>query len=295
MRRRPNRIREFTDALDYGRKHGLHALLILHDGECVAEEYAGGWSAERAHALYSGTKSFWSIAAGAAAEDALLSLDEHVCETIRSWKEAGKNRVRIRDLLGLTSGLPFGGLGAGVPTYEAAIAKPLAQLPGTTFTYSGIPLQVFGAVLTEKLKTQNLTPLGYLKKRIFDPIGLHIESWRRLKDGTETLPTGAFLAAQEWAKFGQLLLKCGLWNGNRIIEESTITQCWQPGAINPRYGLGFWLYGKPSDADFCAYASGAGGQALYVVPAKQAVIVHFGQSNSYSHERFLRRLLSIRK
>ena len=221
----------------------------------------------------------------------MLTLDELVCETIPEWDEAGKNRVRIRDLLGLTSGLPFGGLGAGVPTYDAAIAKPLAQLPGTTFTYSGIPLQVFGALLSRKLEPRGLTPLAYLTKRIFDPIRLRVGSWRKLKDGTETLPTGAFLTAGEWLKYGKLLVEGGVWNGSRVIERATIDACWRPGEVNARYGLGFWLYHPRDDEQFVAYASGAGGQGLYIIPSKKTAIVHFGQSNSYNHERFLRRVL----
>ena len=267
----------------------------MRKGSTAVEEYGGGWSADRAHALYSGTKSFWSIAAGAAAEDGLLMLDERVCETIPEWNEAGKSRVLIRDLLGLTSGLPFGGLGAGVPTFDAAIAKPLAQMPGTTFTYSGIPLQVFGAVFSRKLAPRGLTALAYLKQRIFDPIGLSIGSWRKLKDGMETLPTGAFLTAHDWSKFGQLLLQGGKWSGKRVIQQSTIDECWQLGKINERYGLGFWLHEPRDKEQFVAYASGAGGQGLYIIPSKNAVIVHFGQSNSYNHERFLRRIFEAPK
>ena len=262
----------------------------MRSGAVVVDEYGDRWNADRAHALYSGTKSFWSIAAGVAAEDGLLTLDERVSETIPEWNEAGKSRARIRDLLALTSGLPFGGLGAGVPTFDAAIAKPLAQMPGATFTYSGIPLQVFGAVLSRKLAPRGVTPLAYLKERIFDPIGLRISSWRKLKDGTETLPTGAFLTAHDWLKFGQLLLQQGTWGGKRVIQRSTIDECWKPGKVNERYGLGFWLYEPRVEEHFVAYASGAGGQGAYVIPSKNAVIVHFGQSNSYNHERFLRRI-----
>ena len=278
-------------AADYSGRHGLHALVVVRGSQTLLEEFGDGWNIERPHPLYSGTKSFWSILACAAAEDGLLELEECVCETLPAWEEAGKDRVRIRDLLSLTSGLPFGGLGAGVPTFEAAVNKPLAHSPGTTFTYSGIPLQVFGALLSTKLASRSMTPLDYLNKRIFDRIGLRVDSWRSLKDGTATLPTGAFLTTSDWAKFGALLLAKGQWNGARVVEPSSIEACWRPGEVNPRYGLGFWLYGQPEQNDFVAYASGAGGQALYILPAHDTVIVHFGQSNSYSHERFLRRLL----
>jgi hypothetical protein len=39
------------------------------------------------------------------------------------------------------------------------------------------------------------------------------------------------------------------------------------------------------------YASGSGGQALYVIPSADVAIVKFGDSSSYKHEAFLARLL----
>lgn len=278
-------------ALEYARKHTLHGLLVRQGGATLAEVYDGGYDAAKPHALYSGTKSFWGVGAMAAVEDGLLDLDEPVCETVPDWRaDSRKALVTVRQLLNLTSGIPFGGLGAGVPTYEGALAKPLANDPGTKFTYGGIPLQVFGAVLARKLAGGSQTPLDYLKKRILDPIGLHVASWRTLKDGTYTMPTGAMLSAREWIKFGELLANGGAHNGAQIVTPESIAQCWQPGLVNPRYGLGFWLQQPEKGAPFVAYASGSEKQALYIAPDAHAVVVHFSQSTSYKHETFLQRL-----
>ncbi len=122
-------------------------MLVRQGGRIVFERYAEGWDGEKVHALYSGTKSFWGVAAVAAHEDGLLELDEPVARTIASWNDdPWKARVTLRELLQLTSGIGFGGLGAAVPPYDKALAVELKNEPGRVFTYGGIPLQVFGAV-----------------------------------------------------------------------------------------------------------------------------------------------------
>lgn len=281
------------DAVAYARKHTLHALIVKQRGKTIAEAYGEGYDAEAPHALYSGTKSFWGVCAAAAAADGLLDLDEPVADTITQWRDdPRKSVVTIRQLLDLTSGFAFGGLGAGVPGFDAALDKPLANEPGTAFTYGGIPLQVFGAVFSRKLQPLGQTPVEYLKARILEPAGVEIASWRTLKDGTHTMPTGAMLAASEWIKYGELLVNGGTCGGKQVVDAALVSQCWTPGSINPKYGLGFWLLQPRGEVPFVAYASGAGKQALYAIPDADMAIVHFSRSNSYNHETFLRRLFT---
>jgi len=167
-----------------------------------------------------------------------------------------------------------------VPTYEAALAVALKSEPGTTFAYGGIALQVFGAVLARKLAPRALTPQAYLRERVLEPIGAHVASWRTLKDGTQPLPTGAFVAAAQWAAYGRFVLE----------QRGRFAECFEGSAANARYGLGWWLSPLASEPDL-AYASGSGGQAMYLVPSRGAVVVKFGKGASYAHDAFLRRLL----
>jgi CubicO group peptidase (beta-lactamase class C family) len=278
-------------ALAYAERHTLHGLLIVGDATTVLERYANGYDASTPHALYSGTKSFWGVAAAAAHDDGLLDLDEPVAQTIPAWRDdARRARVTLRDLLALTSGIGFGGLGASVPTYERALRAPIKDEPGERFTYGGIPLQVFGAVLARKLEPRGLTPHAYLRERLFAPIGLHVGSWRTLKDGTQPLPTGAFLTAREWLKFGRLVLERGCWNGKPVVREASLAPAFTGSQANARYGLGWWLSPLASAPDV-VYASGSGGQAMYVIPSERTIVAKFGQSASYKHEAFLKRLL----
>ena len=281
---------DFEAAAAYAERHQLHALLVAAGGETLFERYAEGCTAQTPHAIYSGTKSFWGVAAVAAAEDGLLDLEEPVARTAPEWAaQAWKRRVTLRQLLSLTSGIGFGGLGNAVPTYTAALAVELKNEPGTVFTYGGIPLQVFGAVLARKLAARGLTPYAYLRQRILDPIGCTIARWRSLKDGTSPLPTGAFLSAAQWAGYGRFIAQRGVWKGRAIVAADALARCFVPSPPNVRYGLGWWLRPIAAPHDL-VYASGAGGQALYVVPSQDLVVVHFGSSRSFAHEPFLRRL-----
>lgn len=269
-------------AAEYHARHKPQALLVLQNGKPVFEAYEGGFSTEKPHALYSGTKSFWGIAALTAQREGLLSLDEPVANTFPAWQaEAWKASVTLRQLLQMIAGVPFGGLGAAVPLYEKALQTDLKSKPGTVFTYGGIPLQIFGAVFTEKLKPLRLTPHEYLHARVLDPNGIAVTSWRTLKDGTHPLPTGAFLTARAWARYGEFV---------RVrVRASEYADCFTGSAVNPHYGLCWWLAPPRAPADLF-YASGSGGQAMYVSPSEGAVAVRFGNGGSYNHEGFLRRL-----
>ncbi len=281
----------FVAAADYAERHALEAMLAVRDGETLFERYAPGFEATTPHALYSGTKSFWGVAAVAAAEDGLLALDEPVGHTFAEWSTGVRARVKLRELLQLTSGIGFGGLGNAVPTYAKALAVEPRHEPGETFTYGGIPLQVFGAVLAAKLlATRGQTPHAYLRERILDPIGCKVASWRSLADGTHPLPTGAFLGARDWSAYGGFVASGGLAGGERLVSAAGLASCFTGSTANPRYGLGWWLSPLPHEFPDLVYASGSGGQAMYVMPSQNLVIVKFSKSASFAHATFLRRL-----
>lgn len=271
----------FEDALAYHQRHKGQALIIRRNGKTQVEAYDGGFTADSPHALYSGTKSFWGIAALTAQREGLLSLDERVSESFPEWKaEAWKRRVTLRELLQLTAGVPFGGLGASVPPYEKALAVHLKAAPGTSFTYGGIPLQIFGAAFSKKLQALKMTPHDFLHARVLDPNRIKVASWRTLKDGTQPLPTGAFLTARNWLQYGDFV-------GQHVKEYA---ECFAGSSANPRYGLGWWLAFPKMPVDL-AYASGSGGQGLYLIPSEQILAVRFGNGGSFNHEAFLKRLL----
>lgn len=257
---------DVQQAQAYHQRHKPQALLVRRAGDIEAEFYDAQFDVDSPHALYSGTKSFWGTCAIEGQREGLLELDETV------WQGA-----TVRQLLSLTAGVPFGGLGAAVPLYDRAIASIPNAAPGERFTYGGIPLQIFGSVLAARLEQRGRTPHEYLEETILRPADVHVSKWRELKDGTHPLPTGAFVTAREWSKYGAHVLR----NLERYAE------CFRGSGANPRYGLAWWLAPKTAPPG-TFYASGSGGQAMYCIPSQALVIVRFGAGGSFNHEAFLK-------
>lgn len=306
-------------AAEYSAKNRGISLLVMVDGQVLFEDYPNRGSATRAHELASGTKSFCGVMAVAAQQDGLLNLDEAVAQTLPEWRSDGRSRITLRQLLSLTSGVP-GGQIASPPPYAQAVATAATAEPGQAFSYGPIPFQVFGEVMRRKL---NADPLDYLNRRIFQPIGLAYGAWRRGTDGNPHLPSGASLSASNWAKFGELVRLGGLWRGQRLLDAALLEQCFVGSAVNPIYGLTWWLnrpitaqqrrnMGRvaqaadlnPAIAPDLVMAAGAGDQRLYISQQLKLVVVRqadgilqalAGQRSDYSDQEFLSLLLTGQK
>lgn len=303
-------VERFKLAADYSREHLGLAMVVMKGDNIVFENYLVDSGKNLPWLLASGTKSFSGVMCAAAIEDKLISgFDEKVADTITEWKsDPRRSKITIRQLLSLTSGIDAGEI-LEVPTYADAILKPAKHDPGTHFEYGPVPFQVFGELMTRKLKPKNETVRGYLYRRILDPIGLKVSSWRTF-DGQPLLPQGVTLKAREWIKFGQFLKNHGKWDGKQIIDAKLLDELVIGSKANPAYGLTFWLNAagiSPSGGerkDLAAkngenkqpgadvyMAAGAGNQRLYVIPSHDLVVVRFGAFGGYDDREFLSKLL----
>lgn len=317
---------KFRAAADYSRESRGLAVLVIKNGDTVFEEYQNGHSAESSWMLASGTKSFAGVMLAAAIEDKLIkNFDEKVSDTITEWKtDKLRSKITIRELLTLTGGLDGGAIGRP-PAYSAAIRTDAKFETGEKYQYGPVPFQVFGEVMRRKLKARNESVMEYMKRRIFEPIGLKIASWT-MQEGQPNLPSGAYLTAREWAKFGQLLLNNGKVNGKQIIASKLLDELYKGTKANPNYGITFWLnrsfdgtaavaesggrfrrllgnenetgttamskYGIGKDIPKDLYmAAGAGNQRLYIIPSLDLVIVRQGRMAKFEDREFLFKLL----
>jgi CubicO group peptidase (beta-lactamase class C family) len=291
----------FAKAAAYSEANGGNAMLVEQGGKILFEQAIAGHSVTTPNFLASATKSFWGPAAAAMIEDGLISsFDELASTTLTEWKnDARKRTITLRQVLSLTSGMAndvaaIQGEGTAEDKYLYAVNSPLANDPGTTFTYGPVNFYVFGEVAKRKLKARGQNPLDYLRKRIFEPVGLTYGEWIHDKSGNPHIPNGAYVSAREWVKFGRLVMNKGKHNGRQLLRADLLAECFRPNAVNPGYGLTWWLNRPGGQATTAARvapagakggfiyfgghpdiagAMGAGPNNLYVLPALDMVVI----------------------
>ena len=306
----PVSLASCRQAADYSKRANGHAVLVMIAGKIVYEKYDNGWSADQPHRLASGTKSFAGVTAAKAVEERLLEFDERVSDTITEWKDTPRlSKVTIRQLLSLTSGIDPGDNSVVLPYAEAIKVKALNK-PGAKFAYGPNPFQIFGALMQRKLAERNQTSLDFLREKVLEPIGMKTAIWRLTRNGDPHMPSGAFVTAREWVKFGELLRRGGKWGDEQILKTELLLELTEGSPANPAYGITFWLSNKkgvgagtdsaarsttPSavELDDLFMAAGAGKQRLYIVPSLKLVAVRFGetQGRRFQDGAFLDRLL----
>jgi CubicO group peptidase (beta-lactamase class C family) len=304
----PNAIRA---AAAYSRSAGGTSFLAIQNGRTVLEQ-----NANEGHKIFSGTKAFWSLAALAAAEDGLLSLDENVADTIPAWaSDPKKARITIRQLLDFSAGLePVYRLHNDNPGDRDAIAirAPIVANPGSRFIYGPASLQVFHAVLKEKLKGESTT--RYLERRVLRRMGLGSQRYLKDSAGNPLLAAGWILSARQWAKIGEVMLR----GGAPVLSGGSLAECGRGSGANRAFGFGWWnnrnapggrefdieamlipkwhrqswggtvlCRAAPSEVMACI---GSGYQRLYVIPSMNLVVVRFGSGRRFSDAQFLRLL-----
>jgi CubicO group peptidase (beta-lactamase class C family) len=321
----------YAAGAQYSREHNGLALLVYEGNRITYIDNQNGGSVDVANHIFSGTKSFNCAIAIAAVGDGLLAnFDEIVSNTITEWAtDPVRSTITVRQLLNFTSGLQQKLLNLYLfakDSFMFAAATRAAATPGTIFEYGETHHAVFEELMERKLRASvsfsNLDPLGYLKLKVLDPIGMSYDVWLRSQQGSPFLSFGAFVTAREWLKYGILLRDNGVFNGTTILNNALLTQCLTASAANPGYGMNFWLnaampstfsgfqlaqYVSPSftqggpngliwprgDTDLFA-AVGVNDNRLYVFRNRNTVVVRMGRGgalSTWSDAEFLNALL----
>jgi CubicO group peptidase (beta-lactamase class C family) len=303
-------------------KRGV-SMLVLQNGRTIFERYANGGSARGRWPIFSGTKSFWGIAALAAVHDGLFKLDDSVSDTITEWKgDPRKSQITIRQLLNQTDGIEGASrLQRASVRDRNAVAIRLATLaePGSAFIYGPSHLQIFSELLHRKLNGRTTT--SYIEARVLNRLGLGRLKYKKDAHGNPLPATGFELTAREWARLGELVLGRGKYHGRQIVPADLLREAFVGSRANPSYGLTFWLNVQaPSgpeadmermldlpwqsaqwtDACICkdtpadmVVALGSGYQRLFVIPSLKAIIVRQGSNAGFSDAQFLRLVLGL--
>ena len=267
------------------------AFLIIKNDSIQYEKYFAGYDKQSIVPSFSMAKSVNSILIGCAIDDGLiLSVDEPVTKYIPEMAKNGFEKVTIKHLLQMTSGIkfnesyynPFGD--AASFYYGFNLPKQISKMtlknePGTKFEYSSGDSQVLGLVLERALKGKKISV--YLQEKIWQPLGMEFDATWSLdqeQNGLEKTFCCLNARARDFAKIGRLYKNKGNWNGKQIVSEKWVETSTTPdataGGVN-YYKYQWWLP-TSSTTDFMAV--GILGQYVYVSPEKNLIIVRLGRN-----------------
>lgn len=274
------------------------AALVIQDQKILYEEYWDGYSDSSYSNSFSAGKTIVSLLVGIALDEGKIkSLNQPVGEFLPSYNEGLEKQLTIRHLLTMSSGLdwqeeystPFS------PTAQAYYGSDINALmndmkiieePGKEFDYLSGNTQLLAMVL-ESATGQRIS--HYASERLWKRIGARDDALWNLdrEDGMEKAYCCFNTNVRDYARFGQLLLNKGLWNGNRIISEAYLEEATTPKAYltdketgDPVnfYGFQWWIINYKGHQ--IPYMRGILGQYIFVIPDKNAVVVRLGHKRS---------------
>ncbi len=271
-------VLSFVEAADKN-IDSMNSFMLLRHGHVVAEGWWTPYNAEAPHSLYSLSKSFTSTAVGLAVSEGKLSLDDPVLKFFPDDAPAEPSNnlkaMRIRDLLRMSSGQQAEpARTADQPWTKTFLAQPVPFKPGTHFLYNTSGTYMLSAIVQ---KATGMTVLDYLKPRLFEPLGIEHPTWETSPQGVSAGGFGLSIRTEDIARFGQLYLQKGNWQGKQIVPEAWVkaaTTLQTSNGGNPQsdwdqgYGYQFWR---------CRHGAyrgdGAFGQYCVVLPEQDAVVV----------------------
>ena len=283
-------------------------LIVLHNGNLLYENYWNNNLANSKHIAFSVTKSFVSALVGIALDEGLIdNIEDPITKYLSDFNGTGYEGVRIKDILQMSSGVDFNedyadpksdinrfgrATARGSSFRDFAKSLERGREPGTYHHYVSIDTQVLGFLLAE---VTGMPLKEYLYKKIWNKIGMEDDAFFIVdNNGVEMALGGLNATLRDYAKFGELYLNRGKWNGEQVVPASWVDASHttdgphlKPGeselSSSPwGYGLQWWVPGFP-DTDYTA--SGVYSQYIYIDPLTNVVIAKTSSNHRYTSEK----------
>ncbi len=281
------------------------AVVVLHDGQLIAERYAPGYGPDTPIYAHSLTKSVVNALIGILVRQGKLRLDQPA--PIAAWHSPDDphHAITIDQLLRMDSGLPFDETsGASNPMTRMlflepdmagyAAMMPLAHPPGTVWGYSNLSYLLLGRVIRDATGGDAVAAGRFARRELFAPLGMRDAVIETDATGTPVGASNVYASARDFARFGQLYLDDGVIDGQRILPEGWVAYS-HAQTLKTGYGAGFWTnlvsdgsvpvwdapWGMPKLPKDMYYGRGALGQYLVIVPSEHLVVVRMGISIDY--------------
>jgi len=277
------------------------AIIVVKDGQIIAERYGEGFSKDTLFQGWSMTKSVTNALLGILVQQG--KLDIHAPAPVPEWQSSNDSRKAITtdQLIRMSSGLEFnedyGDLTNGVTQMlynqgdmaAYAAAKPLAAAPDTIWNYSSGTANILSRIIRDTIGGEITDYWAFPQEALFHRIGVNSAIIEPDAFGTFVGSSYMYTTARDWARFGLLFAQDGVWNGERILPEGWVDYVRTPTPPSlGEYG-GMWCMnagqaGKPETKEWpdmpddIFYADGHDGQSVVIFPSQNIIIVRLSVS-----------------
>lgn len=278
-------ISVFLDSIAHS-KHELHSFILVRHGKVIAEGWWNPYRPHLKHSLYSLSKSFTATAVGFAQAEGKLRLSDKVVSffpgQLPDTVSENLAQLTVRDLLTMSVGQepdPTGIVVQDSNWVKRFFKVPIRHKPGTVFLYNSMATYMLSAIVQQ---TTGQQVIDYLQPRLFEPLGITGMDWETDPKGINTGGWGLRLKTEDIAKFAQLFLQKGKWQGRQLLpagwaeeastahiiqhpdypQEKRATSDWEQG-----YGYQMWR-----SRNGAYRGDGAFGQYALVMPEQDAII-----------------------
>jgi CubicO group peptidase (beta-lactamase class C family) len=294
------------------------AVVVVYDGQLIAERYAPGFDKDMPLLGWSMCKTVTNALVGILVKQNRLDIMQPA--PVPAWQKQGDDRKKITldQLLRMSSGLEFEEV--YLPLYDAtymlygsydfgayAAARPLEAEPDAKWNYSGGTANIVAGIVRQAIEKEYDYYYNFIYEELFDKIGMYSAVLEPDSSGTFVGSSYTFATPRDWARFGLLYLRDGVWQGERILPAGwvTYTTTPTPGAPRGEYGAHTWLNAgsaaNPDDrrwpaAPTDAFAAlGFQEQKVIVIPSRKLVLVRFGATSdrkTWDTNEFIKNVLA---
>lgn len=284
-----------------------YATLVVHGGRLVVERYGSGRDATTPLLSWSMAKSVLHAMVGILVERE--QLDPGAPAPVPEWSNPTdpRHEITLDHLLRMADGLGFNEtydipeegaeiaeadwshaidmlFGAGKNDHGAYTAtRPATHPPGAVFNYSSGTSNVIARMVCDRIGRNN-EATAWMRSNLFDPIGMKSATPGYDTSGTFVGSSYVHATARDWARFGLLYLRGGLWDREQIVPRAWVEECRLARAVDDNgahYGTHWWV---AEDGRGTFYASGYELQRVLCVPTSDLVVVRLGSTPEASYE-----------
>ena len=269
-----------------------HALVVVQGGRLVLERYAEGFGPQMTYKSWSMAKSITQALVGILVGDG--KVDIQAPADVPEWAAAGDARraITLDQLLRMVGGLSFvedyrPGQGSDViemlfgrgkhDVAHFAADMPLDHAPGTYWSYASGTTNIISRCAARAANAFGPDFEAFMRERLFAPIGMRSPKPKFDDAGVFIGSSFCFCSAQDFARFGLLYLRDGVWDGRRLLPEGWVDYARTPTPRQPideqGYGAQWWL-DLAGPGSFSA--QGYEGQYIAIVPDLDLIVVRNG-------------------